>query len=100
MTTHAIPLCAIGSDYLTDDGVAELARVAPSTVRRWRARKTVPRYVRMGPSLVLYRRAEVTRWLGGGRAGRGDPQRLCRAHSRTGEGTLRAVKTTNSEEKA
>jgi hypothetical protein len=49
-------------DLLTEDEAARLLRVAPRSLRRWRAIGTGPPYTRAGRR-VLYRRAAVLRWL-------------------------------------
>lgn len=51
--------------FITGDEVADLVRVHPATVRRWRAEGIGPRFVRAG-RLVRYRRADVDAWLSRG----------------------------------
>jgi DNA-binding transcriptional MerR regulator len=50
------------NDLLTEDEAARLLRVAPRSLRRWRAIGTGPPYTRAGRR-VLYRRAAVLKWL-------------------------------------
>lgn len=50
------------SDYCTTDDFAQLARTSPGTVRYWRSLGKGPVGVRVGRR-VLYRRADVLRWL-------------------------------------
>jgi len=48
--------------FLTTDEVAAITRAPASTVRYWRHMGAGPKSFRLGRR-VLYRRAEVTRWL-------------------------------------
>lgn len=48
---------------LTTREVAELARVHPKTVERWRYEGVGPRPVKLGPRTVRYRRTDVRRFL-------------------------------------
>jgi DNA-binding transcriptional MerR regulator len=47
---------------LTEDDLAELVRVSPRTVRRWRQKRTGPRVVRVMGS-PRYWRSDVVRWV-------------------------------------
>lgn len=56
-------------DYLTGTEVAAVLKVAPATVKYWRAvRKGPPHFVVPGSSRVLYPRHELEAWLAEGRA--------------------------------
>lgn len=51
-------------DLLTTNDVADLLRVAPSTVKRWRNDGTGPRWTRLpGARRVLYKRSDVEKWF-------------------------------------
>jgi predicted site-specific integrase-resolvase len=48
--------------------VAEMLRVKPQTLRKWRWRGVGPRFVKIGKtaqSRVLYPESAVTEWMGG-----------------------------------
>lgn len=56
---------AVGApfDYLTSSEVAELVRISPSTLCRWRQTGHGPRVTWLSSSCPRYRRADVESWL-------------------------------------
>lgn len=54
---------ATNGDLLTPAELAELARVSPQTVRRWRFDGDGPPAVRLGHRTVRYRRSDVDTWI-------------------------------------
>ncbi len=48
---------------MTSPELASFLRVEKQTIRVWRLRGIGPRYVRVGHTKVLYRRADVEEWL-------------------------------------
>jgi hypothetical protein len=53
------------ADYLAEDGLHEHYLIPPRTAQRWRASGEGPPFIRLGKRRVLYRRADVERWLVG-----------------------------------
>ncbi|WP_170353308.1 MULTISPECIES: helix-turn-helix domain-containing protein [unclassified Ruegeria] len=49
----------------TDHDVAAFCGVSVHSVRRWRANRTGPQYVRIGERKIRYRGADVLRWADG-----------------------------------
>ena len=47
----------------TEPETADLLRVQPSTLERWRREGTGPTYVRLGGRVVRYRQADLDAWL-------------------------------------
>jgi predicted DNA-binding transcriptional regulator AlpA len=56
---------------LTDTEVAEILRLSPACLRRWRLTGTGPRFVKVG-NLVRYRAEDLNLWIRSRPAG-GDP---------------------------
>ena len=48
--------------YMTTAEVAELFKVKPLTVRRWRQAKSGPPYLKLGHATIRYERAKVLEW--------------------------------------
>ena len=51
------------SEYLNEDGLYERFLIPPRTAQRWRASGGGPPFVRLGRRRVVYRVADVERWL-------------------------------------
>jgi len=51
------------SEYLDEDGLCERFLIPPRTAQRWRASGGGPAFVRLGKRRVVYRVADVERWL-------------------------------------
>ena len=51
------------SEYLDEDGLHERYLIPPRTAQRWRASGGGPAFVRLGRRRVVYRVADVERWL-------------------------------------
>jgi len=51
------------SEYLDEDGLYERFLIPPRTAQRWRASGGGPPFVRLGRRRVVYRVADVERWL-------------------------------------
>jgi predicted DNA-binding transcriptional regulator AlpA len=50
-------------ELITDSQLCEELNVDPRTTLRWRSDGDGPRYVRVGPRRIAYRRADVDAWL-------------------------------------
>ena len=50
-------------EYLDENGLADRYSIPPRTAQRWRATGDGPAFVRLGHRRVLYRIADVERWL-------------------------------------
>jgi len=61
MTANAQPIEA--DHFLTPEETAEILRVAPSTLIRWRRQKIGPPFVRLGHRTVRYSAAVVDGWM-------------------------------------
>jgi predicted DNA-binding transcriptional regulator AlpA len=48
--------------YLDERAAAQLLKVSPRTMQRWRAGGGGPRFIRAGARRVLYTVAEIERW--------------------------------------
>lgn len=53
------------SDLLTESEAAAMLRVRAVTLKRWRRERKGPRFVRLGPTRVRYRRTDIDSWLDG-----------------------------------
>ena len=53
----------IGADLLMPEAVAVELGVAPATLAAWRSRGTGPAFVKLGPRLVRYRRADLSTYV-------------------------------------
>jgi hypothetical protein len=51
------------SGYIDEAGLQEHYQIPPRTAQRWRASGEGPEYVRLGKRRILYRIADVERWL-------------------------------------
>jgi hypothetical protein len=51
------------SEYIDEDGLSERFLIPPRTAQRWRASGGGPAFVRLGRRRVVYRVADVERWL-------------------------------------
>jgi hypothetical protein len=51
------------NEYLDENGLHEQYDIPPRTAQRWRASGDGPEYVRVGKRRILYRIADVERWL-------------------------------------
>jgi hypothetical protein len=51
------------SDYLDEDGLRDRYLIPPRTAQRWRAAGGGPPFCRLGKRRVVYRVADVERWL-------------------------------------
>lgn len=62
-------MSTVAETLLTTEEVANLLRVDPSTVRRWRTSRPVqgPPFIPMSGRLTLYRIEDVRQWLSGRR---------------------------------
>lgn len=49
-------------EYLTERQLAEILGVGVSTLQQWRYAGRGPHYVKLGPRMVRYARADVDRW--------------------------------------
>ncbi len=54
---------AATDEFLTDEQLHTLLKVDERTTLRWRTSGDGPPFVRVGPRRVLYRRADLERWL-------------------------------------
>lgn len=50
-------------EYATPSELAEEIHVSEATLRQWRWQNQGPPYVKVGTKRVVYRRADVARWL-------------------------------------
>lgn len=50
-------------ELLTDQDIATLLKVQPSTVKRWRREKTGPKPIYLAATTVRYRRGDVDAWI-------------------------------------
>jgi hypothetical protein len=50
-------------EYIDEDGLWERFLIPPRTAQRWRASGGGPAFVRLGRRRVVYRVADVERWL-------------------------------------
>jgi hypothetical protein len=50
-------------EYIDEDGLYERYLIPPRTAQRWRASGGGPAFVRLGKRRVVYRVADVERWL-------------------------------------
>jgi DNA-binding transcriptional MerR regulator len=57
-------MAADTEEFLNDEQVAAMLRVAPRTLMRWRRNGGGPPYVRVGSRRLLYSRADVLAWVG------------------------------------
>jgi predicted DNA-binding transcriptional regulator AlpA len=63
-------MTSIGAgDLLRPVDAAAVLCVAVQTLARWRCEGQGPRFVKIGPRLVAYRREDVERWLSAREAG-------------------------------
>ena len=53
----------IDAGFLTERELASLLRTNLLSIQRWRRQGVGPAYVQHGQKLVLFRRADVARWL-------------------------------------
>jgi Helix-turn-helix domain len=51
------------AEYIDEDGLSERYLIPPRTAQRWRATGGGPPFVRLGRRRVVYRVADVERWL-------------------------------------
>jgi hypothetical protein len=51
------------AEYVDEDGLRERYQISPRTAQRWRSSGDGPPYVRLGKRRVVYRVADVERWL-------------------------------------
>jgi hypothetical protein len=51
------------AEYIDEDGLFERYLIAPRTAQRWRKDGGGPPFVRLGARRILYRVADVERWL-------------------------------------
>jgi excisionase family DNA binding protein len=51
------------AEFLTSEQLAELLRVDPKTVKRWRSNGDGPPFIRLGERRLIYSRADVDAWL-------------------------------------
>lgn len=51
------------NEYLTDAQLCALLHVVPRTTARWRSEGNGPAFIRAGGRRILYRRADLERWL-------------------------------------
>ena len=51
------------TEYIDEDGLYERYLIPPRTAQRWRASGGGPAFVRLGRRRVVYRVADVERWL-------------------------------------
>ena len=51
------------AEYVDEDGLYERYLIPPRTAQRWRASGHGPAFVRLGKRRVVYRVADVERWL-------------------------------------
>jgi hypothetical protein len=56
------------AELLAEREVASLLKVNRATLRRWRGRNAGPRYLRLGPKLIRYRRDDLALFLDSGPA--------------------------------
>jgi Helix-turn-helix domain len=61
MTTDRIHVAP--GEYIDEDGLSERYLIPPRTAQRWRATGGGPPFVRLGRRRVVYRVADVERWL-------------------------------------
>jgi predicted DNA-binding transcriptional regulator AlpA len=54
---------AEGDDLITEEQVAKLLTVSVSTVKRLRVSGEGPRFIRISPRVVRYRRRDVLDWM-------------------------------------
>jgi hypothetical protein len=50
-------------EYLDEDGLHQDYLIPPRTAQRWRGSGKGPPWIRLGRRRVIYRRADVERWL-------------------------------------
>jgi len=50
-------------DLLSEDETATALRKSPRTLKRWRALREGPPWVRVGGQSVFYRRSSIEKWL-------------------------------------
>jgi len=50
-------------EYIDEEGLAEKYHIPPRTAQRWRSTGGGPPFVRLGARRVLYRVADVEKWL-------------------------------------
>jgi excisionase family DNA binding protein len=62
--TRGRPLPADAREYLTDKQAADLLGLSWRTIQEWRMKRGLP-YIRLSPTLVRIRRADLERWLNG-----------------------------------
>jgi hypothetical protein len=55
----------VANEYVDEDGLRDRYLIPPRTAQRWRSTGGGPPFVRLGPRRVLYRVADVERWLAG-----------------------------------
>jgi predicted DNA-binding transcriptional regulator AlpA len=63
MATARTPHEHQASEYLDEDALHERFLIPPRTAQRWRASGGGPAFVRLGKRRVVYRVADVERWL-------------------------------------
>ena len=51
------------AEYIDENGLSERYLIPPRTAQRWRATGGGPPFVRLGRRRVVYRVADVERWL-------------------------------------
>jgi hypothetical protein len=53
----------VANEYVDEDGLFERYLISPRSAQRWRGSGTGPPFVRLGKRRVVYRVADVERWL-------------------------------------
>ena len=51
------------SAYLDEDGLRDRYLISPRTAQRWRVTGDGPPFIRLGRRRVIYRVADIERWL-------------------------------------
>jgi hypothetical protein len=50
-------------EFLTTAELADLLRVSDRALELWRKRRYGPRFIRLGPTRILYCRRDIEEWL-------------------------------------